>query len=165
MQSFCSSILCILGFLSCFLFQIPFLIFVFSWYSVMFFVQHQCFWFQKTQVEKHQFWVKRGVATKRFFLITCVLQNVKSYRFFAPCLAKFRLMFNKHYKIGISAHVQKQKKKNDHFEGLLPGPSKGYYLGHVCCNIKMANLAQIVTLQIFAHTFFKKKEVLKPIFL
>ena len=30
------------------------------------FVQHQCFWFQKTQVEKHQFLVKRGVATKRF---------------------------------------------------------------------------------------------------
>ena len=33
----------------------------------MLFVQHQCFWFQKTQVEKHQFLVKRGVATKRVF--------------------------------------------------------------------------------------------------
>ena len=61
-----------------------FLSLFFSWYSVMFFVQHQCFWFQKTPVEKHQFLVKRGVATKRFFLITCVLQNVKSYRFFLP---------------------------------------------------------------------------------
>ena len=33
----------------------------------MFFAQHQCFWFQKNKVEKHQFLVKRGVATKRFF--------------------------------------------------------------------------------------------------
>ena len=55
------------GFLSCFLFQIPFSYLCFSWYSVMSFVQHQCFWFQKTQVEKHQFLVKRGVATKRVF--------------------------------------------------------------------------------------------------
>ena len=53
-----------------------------------------------------------------------------------------------------SAHFQKQEKKNDNFEGLLSGPSKGYYLGQVCCNIKMANLAQITTLQIFVHTFF-----------
>ena len=86
--------------------------------------------------------------------------------FFAPFLAKFWLMFKKHYKIGISAHFQKQKKeKNDHFEGLLSGPSKGYYLGQVCCNIKMANLAQIITLQIFVHTFFSKKSAETPIFI
>ena len=85
---------------------------------------------------------------------------------FAPFLANVWLMFKKHYKIGISAHSRKQKKgkKNDHFEGLLSGPSKGYYLGQVCCNIKMANLAQIITLQIFAHTFFVKKKCWKPYF-
>ena len=45
----------------------------------------------KTKVEKQHFLVKRGVATKRFlFLSTCVLQNVKSYRFlFALFLANF----------------------------------------------------------------------------
>ena len=53
------------------------------------FVQHQRFWFQKTQVEKHQFLVKRGGGATKRFLITCVLQNVKSYHFFAPLLAKF----------------------------------------------------------------------------
>ena len=32
--------------------------------------------------KKHKFLVKRGVATKRFFVLsTCVLKNVKSYRF------------------------------------------------------------------------------------
>ena len=82
------------------------------------------FWFQKTQVEKHQFLVKRGVATKRVFLITCGLQNVKSYRFFLPLFAKFRLMFKKHYKIGILAHFQKQKKEKNTI-------LKGYDLGQV----------------------------------
>ena len=33
----------------------------------MFFVQHQCFWFQNQQVKKHKCLVERGVATKRFF--------------------------------------------------------------------------------------------------
>ena len=67
---------------------------------------------------------------------------------FCPFFGQILLDVQKHYKIGISAHFQKQKKeKNDHFEGLLSGPSKGYYLGQVCCNIKMANLAHIITLQ------------------
>ena len=43
----------------------------------MFFVQHEFFGFKTNK----QFLVKRGVATKRFFLSTCVLQNVKSYGF------------------------------------------------------------------------------------
>ena len=85
--------------------------------------------------------------------------------FFAPFLAKFWWMFKSTIKIGISAHFQKQtKKKNDHLEGLLSGPSKGYYLGQVRCNIKMANLAQIITLQMFAHTFFKKQKCWNPCF-
>ena len=43
---------------------------------------------------------------------------------FAPFLAKFWLMFKKHYKIGISAHFQKQFKEK---MTIL----KGYYLGQV----------------------------------
>ena len=62
----------------------------------MFVVQHHCFWFQKTQVQKHQFLVKRGVATERFFLSTCVLQNVKSYRFLGGLFfCKFLAAFQK----------------------------------------------------------------------
>ena len=52
----------------------------------MFSVQHKGFWFQNKELKKKKkkhFLFKRGVATKRvFFLSTCVLQNVKSYRFF-----------------------------------------------------------------------------------
>ena len=40
-------------FVSSFWFLVYFIIiFVFSWFWVMFFVQHHCFWYQKTQVEK-----------------------------------------------------------------------------------------------------------------
>ena len=125
------------------------------------------FGFKKHKLKNTNFWSKGELQQNGFFLITCVLQNVKSYRFlFAPFLAKFWLMFEKHYKNRYFSTFSKAKaKKNDHFEGLLSGPSKGYYLGQVCCNIKMANLAQIITLQIFAHTFFFQKKVLKPLFL
>ena len=45
-----------------------FLIFVFPHFKLCFFVEHQCIWFQKTQVQKHQFLVKRGGCNKAFFL-------------------------------------------------------------------------------------------------
>ena len=57
-----------LGFLSSSLFEIPCLIFAFLLILSYVFVQRHCFRFQKNQVEKHQLLVKRGVATKRFFL-------------------------------------------------------------------------------------------------
>ena len=48
---------------------------------------------------KTEFLVNKGVATKRCFLSTCVLQNVKSYRFvFGHFFGNFWLMFKKHYK-------------------------------------------------------------------
>ena len=51
-----------------------------------------------------------------------------------------------------------------HFEVLLSGPSRCYYLGQVDCILKMTNLAQIITPQICARNFFFKKKVLKPLF-
>ena len=44
-----------------------------------------------------------------------------------------------------------------HFEVLLSGPSRCYYLGQVDCNLKMANLAQIITPQIWRAIIFSKK--------
>ena len=67
------------GFLSCFLFQVPFSYSCFfSDFKLCFLVQHQCFWFQNKQVRKK---IKRRVATKRFFMNLC-LQIVKGHRFF-----------------------------------------------------------------------------------
>ena len=61
---------------------------------------------------------QEGGCNKTFFLWTCVLQNVKSYRF---CLALFWQTFlvdvQKHYKIGTFQHIFKKqtKAKHDHF--------------------------------------------------
>ena len=40
------------------------------------------FWFQKKQVEKHQFLVKRGVATKRFFYMNLCFATCAKLSFF-----------------------------------------------------------------------------------
>ena len=57
------------------------------------------FWFHKTQVEKHQFWVKRGVATKRVFFINLCFEKCQKLSFFlGPFFGNFWLMFKKPYK-------------------------------------------------------------------
>ena len=68
--------------------------------------------FKNKQVEKHQFLVKKGVATKQFFFSACVLQNVKSYYFLWQILVEIQ----NHYKINISAHFQTKNGKNDHIK-------------------------------------------------
>ena len=98
LQSFSSSYFLFLG-ISCLAFSLKslFLIFVFSPdFKLCFCSTSMYLVSKKAQVRKHQFLVKRGVATKRFFLWTCVLQNVKSYRFLGGhFLGKFWLMFKK----------------------------------------------------------------------
>ena len=94
-----------------FSFKFLFLIFALSWFYVMFSVQHKGFWFQNKELKKKHFLVKRGVATKRGFLSTCVLQNVKSYRFFwGHFFGNFWLMFKKHYKNRYFSTFLKAKK-------------------------------------------------------
>ena len=103
----------------------------------------------KTNNLKTQFFGEKGGCNKTFFLSTCVLQNVKSYRFFAPFLPN----------VGWCSKNTIKKQKNEkkiHFEVLLSGPSRCYYLGQVDCNLKMANLAQIITPQICARMFYQK---------
>ena len=100
----------------------------------MFFVQHQCFWFQKSKLKNTNFWSKGG-CNKTGFLCTCVLQNVKSYRFIYPFFGQVWLMFKKHYKNRyFSTFWKAQKTKN----AIL----RCYYLGQV------TNLAQIITLSL-----------------
>ena len=110
-------------------------------------------WFQKHKLKNTNFWSNGGVATKRFCLLACVLQNVKSYRFVALVLAKIWLMFKNTIQIGISAHFEKQKrtKMTSDYLGqvrVLSGPS---LLQH-----KNGQLAQIKTLQILRTVFVKK---------
>ena len=118
------------------------------------------------QLKNHQFLDKWGLAAKRFFLLNCVLKNVNSYRFFfAFFFGQILIDVPKTIKIGISAHFQKQKKRKKWPLSkiiiwanlmLLSGPG---LLQH-----KMANLAQIITLEILVHIAFQKK-LLKSLFL
>ena len=104
-----------------FLFQIPFsylcffLILSYGFSSTsMFLVSKRTNWeAQKTKKNKLQ---QNGV-----YLWTCVLQNVKSYRFFfCPFFANFWLMFKKHYKNRYFSKFLKAKNwKKNAFWGVI----------------------------------------------
>ena len=76
----------------------------------------------KNKVVKHQFLVKRGVATKRFFNEPVFWKMCKVI-VFLPIFCQILVDVQKHYKIGISAHFKKQKNK----KCIL----RCYYLGQV----------------------------------
>ena len=83
----------------------------------MFSVQHKGFWFQNKELKKKTFFGQKGGCNKTVFLSTCVLENVKSYRFFLPIFLAILGWCSKNtVKIGISAHFQRPKiGKNGHF--------------------------------------------------
>ena len=86
-----------LGFLSCFLFQIPFsCLCVFLLLSSVF-VQHQCFWFRNKQVNKTQIIGQEGGCNKRFFVNLCFAECEK-LSFWGAFFGKFWLSFKKQSK-------------------------------------------------------------------
>ena len=94
-----------------FLFQIPFSYLCFFLILSYVFCSTSMFLVSKRTNWKAQKNKKKPIATKRGFLWTCVLQNVKSYRFFfASFFAKFWLMFKKHYKNRYFSEFLKAKK-------------------------------------------------------
>ena len=150
------------GFLSCFSVSNPFFLsLLFPDFKLCFLFNINVFSFKKNNLKS----TKKTIATKRFFLWTCVLQNVKSYLFFCPFFAKFWLMFKKHYKNRYFSKFLKAKKQKMHFEVLLSGASRCYYLGQVDCIFKMTNLAQIITPQICARNFVSKESAETPTFI
>ena len=87
-----------------------FLSLLFPEFKLCFLFNIKVFGFTTKNLKKTKILVKRGVATKRVFLSTCVLQNVKSYRFFfGHFLAILGWCSKNTVKIGISAHFKKQK--------------------------------------------------------
>ena len=112
----------------------------------MFFVQHHCFWFQKTQVEKHQFLVKEG---------GCNITGVKSYRFLGGLFwANCWLLFKKHYKI---RHFSTFFKATNYKKGILNVIiwSKLIVIiwSKLSASEKNANLDQIITFKYLARNF------------
>ena len=118
-QSSSSSIFFFLGFLSSFLFEIPFSSLCFFADLKLCFCSTSLFWVSKNQVEKHQFLVKRGVATKRFFFMNLCFAKCKKLSFFWGAIfwANFGGCAKNTIKIGISALFKKAKNgKKGHFQ-------------------------------------------------
>ena len=99
-----------------------FFISIFSFFSFLpFFVSSSFFFFvfcstsmffisKQTTKKKNSFLVKRGVATKRFFFYQPVFWKMSKVIVFLPFFWQFLVdVQKKYYKIGISAHFQKQK--------------------------------------------------------
>ena len=108
---------------------------------------------------------KNKLQQNIFFMNLCFAKCEKLSFFFAPFFAKFWFMFKKHYKNRYFSTFLKAKDwKKMHFEVLLSGPSRCYYLGQVDCILKMTNLAQIITPQILRAQFFFKKKCWNPYF-
>ena len=106
-----------------FSFKSLFLIFVFPDFKLCLLFNMNVFGFKIKQLKKHQFFGQKGSCNKTFFFITCVLKNVKSYRFFCPLFfAKFWLMFKKHCKNRYFSTFSKAQKMT-----IL----QGYYLGQI----------------------------------
>ena len=128
------------GFLSCFLFEI-----YFSYLSFFLILSYVCcstslFLVSKNPSSKNtNFWSKGGLQHNGVFLSTCVLQNVKSYRFLGGLvLANVWLLFKKHYENRHFSTFSKQKitKKNGIFKCYYLVQVKCYYLVQVGCVLK-----------------------------
>ena len=115
----------------------------------MFLFNINVFGLEKNKVEKHQFLVKRGVATKRFFNepVFC-----KMWKTFGPFFWHILVLFKKHFRIGISAHFWKQKNKTWPFfkainwakSRLLIGPSWGSKRGQLGPVNNVENLRNVL---------------------
>ena len=82
--------------------------------------------FQNNNLKNTEF-CSRGGLQQDFFSSTCVLQNVKSYRFFGgPFFGQILVDVQKHYTNRYFSTCFKSKdwQTNDHFETSLTGPNK-----------------------------------------
>ena len=164
---FCSSICSLFWFPVLFsLWNIFFLsLFFFPDFELCFLFNIIVFGFKKPKLKNTNFWSKGGLQHNGFFLWTCVLQNVKSYRFLGFFLANFWLLFKKHYK---NRHFSTFFKANNYKKGIFECyylvQVDCYYLVQVGCVLKNANLDQIITFRFLARNCFSKKKRWNPYF-
>ena len=154
------------GCLSCFLFEISFLIFVFSRFELCFLFNIIVFGFKKPKLKNTNFWSKGGLQHNGFFMNLCFAKCEK-LSFLVFFFGKFWVAFKKHYK---SRHFStffnaKIYKRKGIFECYYLVHVDCYYLVQVGCVLKNANLDQIITFKLLARNFFFKKKGLKPLFL
>ena len=98
------------GFLSCFSLSNPlFLSLLFLVFSYVF-VEHQCFWFQKTQVENTNFWSKGELQQNGFFNNQC-FERCEKLSFFPLFFGQILVDVQKHCKNWYFSTFQKQQKE------------------------------------------------------
>ena len=98
-----------LSWVSCLVFSLKSLFLIFVCFLILSYVFCSTSLFFGCKLKKkHQFLVKRGVATKRFFMNLCFAKCEKLSFFGGHFFANLWLLFKKHSKIGILAHFSKQ---------------------------------------------------------
>ena len=105
-----------------FSFKSLFIVFAFSWFWFVLFVQHQCFCFQKRQTSKKTQIKKGGRLQQNGFFMNPFCKMWKVIVFGAP-FCQILVDVNNTIKIGILTHFYRQKLKNT----IL----RCYYLGQV----------------------------------
>ena len=65
---------------------------------------------KKDKLKNNNFWSRGGLQQTVFFNNLCFAKFEKLSFFFGPFVGKFWLMFKKHSKLGISAHLLNSKK-------------------------------------------------------
>ena len=159
------------GFLSCFLFEIPFSYLCFSQILSYVFCSTSLFLVSKNPSWKTPILGQKGSCNiTGFFLINlCFAKCEKlSFFFWAMFLASFWLFFKKHYKnrhFGTFFEAKKLQKKR-HFWMLLSGPSWMLLSGPSWLRLKKCQLGPDNNIQNFcAQFFFQKKRAETPIFI
>ena len=104
---------------SCLVFSLIFFLYLpFPDLQAMFFAQHQCIWFQNTQVtsSKTTIFGQEGGCNKTFFVNLCFAKCEKLSFFGGPLFCKLWLMFTKHYNNRcFSIFLNNKKAKHHHF--------------------------------------------------
>ena len=154
------------GFLSGFLFQIPFSHLSRFLILSYVFVRHQCFWFRtNSNKKKTPIFGQEGSCNKRFLVWTCVLQNVKVIVVFGLFWANFMLMFKKHYRYSYFNTFSKAKNgKWWPFLNVITWARVWLLSGPSWCPRKKGQVGPDNNCQnLRVHVFLFKNNLLKPI--
>ena len=167
-SNFFFSSICSRFLVSCLVFSLKSLFLIFVFFLILSYVFCSTSLFlvsKKTKLKNTNFWSKGGLQHTGYFLWTCVLQNVKSYRFWFFFLANFWLFFKKHYNNRhFSTFFKAKNYKKRHFWKLLSGPSWKLLSGPSWVRLKKRQLGPDNNFQNFSAQFCFQKKGWTPYF-
>ena len=140
---------------------------LFSWFFVLFFVQHQCLALRNASSKNTFFQKKGGCNITFFFMNLCFAKCKKLSFFFGHFLGHFLVVFQKHYKNRhFSTFFEAKNYKKWHLWKLLSGPSWKLLSGPSWLRLKKRQLGPDNNFQNFCafQPFFQKRAE-TPIFI